>query len=131
LLFGFAGFSESFSDVAQNITNAPHIMGWVGVRVGGWGGVDGMGGGLRLTFRHNETSCCAKGAVNGLQTTLKDKAGRLMTVMDDWEQFHTNATLLKPASIVTVLSSSLYRVMKKSSEKEDLAICSYSVVVFG
>jgi len=58
--------------------------------VGGWGG-------LRLPFRHNKTSCCAKGAINGLQTTLQGKAGRLITVMDNWEQPHTNATLLKPA----------------------------------
>jgi len=36
-------------------------------------------------------------AVNGLQTTLQGKAGHLITVMDDWEQFHTNATFLKPA----------------------------------
>jgi len=40
---------------------------------------------------------CAKGAVNGLQTTLQGKACRLITVMDDWEQFYTNANLLKPA----------------------------------
>jgi len=61
--------------------------------VGGW---DGVGGGLRLSFRHNGTSCCAKGAVNGLQTTLQAKAGQLITVMDNCEQFYTNATLLKP-----------------------------------
>jgi len=63
--------------------------------VGGW--VDGVGDGLRLLFRHNGISCCAKGAVNGLQTTLQGKAGCLIMVMDDWKQFHTNATLLKPA----------------------------------
>jgi len=40
---------------------------------------------------------CAKRAANGSQTTLKAKEGHLMTVMDDWEQLHTNATLLKPA----------------------------------
>jgi len=80
---------QSFSDVAQNITNAAYKG------VGGW--VEWVGGGLRLSFRHNRTSCCAKGAVNGLQTTLQAKAGQLITVMDDWEQFHTNATLLKPA----------------------------------
>jgi len=56
-----------------------------------------MGGRLRLPFRHNETSCCAKGAVNGHLTTLQDKTGRLITVFDNWEQPHTNATLLKPA----------------------------------
>jgi len=55
-----------------------------------------VGGGLRLLFRHNGISCCAKGAINGLQTTLQGKAGRPIMVMDDWEQFHTNATLLKP-----------------------------------
>jgi len=35
MLFGFAGFSESFSDVAQNIKNAAY---------------KGVGGGLRLPF---------------------------------------------------------------------------------
>jgi len=74
--------------LAQNITSAT-CKG-----VGGW--VDGVGGGLRLPFSHNGTSCCAKGAVNGLQTALQGKAGRLIIVMDDWEQFHTNATFLKP-----------------------------------
>jgi len=59
--------------------------------------VDEVGGGPRLPFRHNGISCYAKVAINGLQTTLQAKAGRLITVMDDWEQFHTNATLLKPA----------------------------------
>jgi len=62
-----------------------------------------VGGGLRLPFRHNGTGCCAKGAVNGLQTTLQAKAGRPITVMDDWKQFHTNATLLEPISILTLL----------------------------
>jgi len=65
--------------------------------VGGWGGVDGVDGGLRLLFRHNGTSCCAKGAVSDLQTTLQGKAGHPIMAMDDWEQFHANATLLKPA----------------------------------
>jgi len=67
----------------------PHIRGWVG-------GVDGVGGRLRLSFRHNGTSCCAKGAVNGLQTILQGKTGLPITVMYYWEQPHTNATLLKP-----------------------------------
>jgi len=40
---------------------------------------------------------CAKGAINGPQATLQGKAGHLITVMDDWEKFHNNATLLKPA----------------------------------
>jgi len=62
--------------------------------VGRWGRVDGVGGGLSLFFRHNGTS---KGAINGLQTTLQAKAGRPITAMDDWEQFHTNATSLKNA----------------------------------
>jgi len=30
------------------------------------------------------------------KTTLQGKAGHLITAMDDWEQLHTNATLLKP-----------------------------------
>jgi len=34
---------------------------------------------------------------NGHKTTLKGIAGLLMTVMDNWEQPHNNATLLKPA----------------------------------
>jgi len=65
--------------------------------VGGWGGVDGVGSKLRLPFRHNGSSCCAKRAINCHQTTLQAKAGRPITVMEDWEQFHTNVTLLKPA----------------------------------
>jgi len=28
---------------------------------------------------------------------LQTKVGQPITVMDDWEQFHTNAALLKPA----------------------------------
>jgi len=59
--------------VAQNIMNATYK------------GVDEVGGGLRLPFRHNGTSCCAKGAINGLQTTLQGKASHLITVMDDSE----------------------------------------------
>jgi len=90
----------------------PHIRGWVG---GWWGG--GGGARLRLPFRHKWTSCCAKGAVNGLQITLQSKAGHLITVMDNWEQFYTNATLLKPTKHCHSLSE-LYRVMKKPSEKQ-------------
>jgi len=60
------------------------------------GRVDWVGGGLRLPFRHNGTSCCAKGAINGVKTTLQGKADCPITVMDNWEQFHTNDTLLKP-----------------------------------
>jgi len=37
---------------------------------------------------------CAKGTINGYKTTLQGIAGLLITVMDDWEQPHTNATLL-------------------------------------
>jgi len=74
----------------HKISQMPHIR----------GGVDGMGGGLRC--------CCAKEAINGFQTTLQAKAGRSITVMDDWEQFHTNATLLKP----TKHCHSLIRALK-------------------
>jgi len=94
----------------HKISRVPHIRGWAG----GWTGWavgqgcpsdtmgpavvprDGVGGGPRLPFRHNGTSRCAKGAASGLQTTLQGKAGRPIMVMDDWEQFRTNATLLKP-----------------------------------
>jgi len=69
--------------VAQNIASAAY---------------KGVGGGLRLPFRQNGTSCCAKGAINGLQTTLQGKAGHPITVMDNWEQPHTNASLLKFAN---------------------------------
>jgi len=62
--------------MAQNITSATYKG------VGRWGGWVGQCG-LRLLFRHNGTSCCAKGAVNGLQTTLQGKAGRPIIVMDD------------------------------------------------
>jgi len=37
-----------------------------------------------------------KGVFNGLQTTLQGKVDCLIIVMDDWEQFHANAILLKP-----------------------------------
>jgi len=40
---------------------------------------------------------CDKGAINGLQTTPQGMEGLSITVMDNWEQFHTNATLLKLA----------------------------------
>jgi len=49
-----------------------HIREWVGGQMG-W--ADGVDSGLRLPFRHNGTSCCAKGAINGLQTTLQGRAG--------------------------------------------------------
>jgi len=67
--------------MAQNVTNAAYKE---------------VGGGLRLPFGHNGTSCCAKGTINGLQTILQGKAGCPITVMDNWEQFHTNATFLEP-----------------------------------
>jgi len=95
-----------------------------------WGGVYGVDDGLRLPFRHNGTSCCAKRADNGPQTTLQGKAGCPITVMDDWEQPHTNATLLKPAKLCYSILE-LYRAMKKPSGKADLAIYCYSIVVSG
>jgi len=45
--------------------------------------------------------------------------------MNDWEQPHTNAMLLKSAKHC----HSLYSAMIKPSGKADLAIYSYSVVV--
>jgi len=90
--------------VAQNITSA--LYKWVG----GWMGW------AKANFRHNGTSYCNKRAVNGLQTTLQGKAGLPITVMDDWEQPHTNATLLKPAKHFTVFLEP-YRTMKSRQEK--------------
>jgi len=73
---------------------------------------------------------CAKGAINYPQITLQGKADHLITIVGDWEQLHTNATLLKPAKHC----HSLFRALqghKKPSGKEDLAIYSYSAVVSG
>ena len=73
-------------------------MGWN--KRGGWW--------TKVTFIHNEISCCDKGAVNGPQITLQGKADLLITVMDNWEQLHTNATLSKPAK----LCYSVFRALK-------------------
>jgi len=74
---------------------------------------------------------CAKGAVSDSQTTLQGKEGRLITVMEDWEQLLTNATLfIKPAKHCHNLLE-LYRAMKKPSGKADLGIYGYSVVMSG
>jgi len=48
-------------------------------------------------FQTQWDQLCAEEAINGHKTTLQDIAGLLITVMDDWEQSHNNATLLKPA----------------------------------
>jgi len=69
--------------MAQNITSA------VDIRIRGW--VVGSG-----CPSDTMVQLCAKEAVNGLQTTLQDKAGCLITVMDNWEQLHTNNTLSNP-----------------------------------
>jgi len=117
--------------VAQNITSASYKG--VGEWVDRWGGVDGVDSGLRLSFRHNGTSCCAKGAVNGLSKPHykpKQAVRSPITVMDNWEQFHTNATLLKPTKHCLSLIRTL-QGHEKLSGKADLAIYSYSVVVSG
>jgi len=83
LLSEFAGFSVSFSDVAQNITSATY---------------KGVGGGLRLPFRHNGTSCCAKGAIMQWSPNHTTRQSRPSdNSHGQLEQFHTNTTLLKPA----------------------------------
>jgi len=92
----------------------------------GW--VEGIGGELRLPFRHNGTSCVPKELPRGPQTTLQSKAGRLVTVMGDWEQLQTNVTKLKPTKHCHSLLD-FYRVMKMPCGKADLLICSYFVVV--
>jgi len=60
----------------------------------------------------------------------KAKQTPLITVMDDWEQTHTNATLLKPAKHCY----SVFRALQghgKAIWKADLAIYCYSIVVSG
>ena len=59
---------------------------------------------IQVTIQIQWDQLCAKGAVNGFQTTLQSKAGRLITIMDNWEQLnHTNATLLKPTKYFQTL----------------------------
>jgi len=78
--------------------------------VSGWGGGGGWWAQVNLQTQWNQL--CAKGAVNGPQTTLQSKAGHLITVIDDWVQYHTNAILLKH----TKHCHSLFRVLQ-SHEK--------------
>jgi len=61
---------------------------------------------------------CAKEAVNGPQTTLQGKEGHLVTVMDDWRQLHTNATLFKPAPSITSLFRAIQGHEKAVWEKQ-------------
>jgi len=65
----------------HKISQVPHIRRWAS-------------DGLKLPSRHIGTSCVPKEPSHGSQTTLQDKAGHLVTVMDDWKQLDTNATLL-------------------------------------
>jgi len=48
-----------------------------------------------MFIHENGTSCVPEEPSHGPQTTLQGKAGCLVAVMDDQEQVHTNATLLK------------------------------------
>jgi len=59
-------FLVSFSDVAQNITSATY-KGQVNKSRGG---MEGVGGGLRLLYRHNGTSCMPEELSHCPQTTL-------------------------------------------------------------
>jgi len=95
---------------------------------GSRGGVRGVGGGLTLPFRHNGMSCEPNEPSHGLQTTLQGKVGHLVIIVDDLEQLHTNATLLKP----TKHCHGLFRALQgheKPFEKVDLAMYGYSAVV--
>jgi len=83
---------ESFSDVAQNIMSATYN--WTG----GWW--------AQVNLQTQWDQLCAKEAGDP-QTILQGKAGHLITVMDDWEQLNTNATLLKLAKHC----HSLFRVL--------------------
>jgi len=60
----------------------------------------------QVTFQTQWDQLCAKEAIRGSQTTLQGKAGCLITVIDDWEQLHTNATLLKPDKLCQSFQSS-------------------------
>jgi len=63
------------------------------------------------------TELCTKEAVSGPQTTLQGK-GRLITVMDDWRQFHTNTTLLKPTKHYHSLFRAIQGYEKSVWEKQ-------------
>jgi len=109
----------------HKISRVPHIRGWVGGRMG-WGGLGGQWAKVTLQTQWDQLLCQR----SCLQTTLQGKAGCLITIMDNWEQFHTNTTLLKP----TKHCHSLIRDIQgheKAVWKADLAIYSYSVVVSG
>jgi len=75
--------------------------------VGEWEKGGGVGWWAQVILQSQWDQLYAKGAVNGPQTTLQGKAGHLIAVMDNWEQFHTNATLLKP----TKYCHSLFRTL--------------------
>jgi len=74
---------------------------------------------------------CAKRAVNGLQTTLQGEAGHLVTVIDDWEQLHTNVTLLKPAKHCHSLIRTLQGHKKAVWKSRPGYLHNYSVVISG
>jgi len=93
-----------------------------------------VGCGFRLPFRHNRTSLVPEEPSHGIQTsetTLKGKAGHLVTVMDNWEQFHTNATLLKPAKHCPSLFRALQGHEKAIWKSRPGYLYTSSVVVSG
>jgi len=57
----------------------------------GWGGGGGRWAKVTLQTQWDQLLC-----QSSLQTTLNGKAGCSITVMEDWQQFHPDATLLKP-----------------------------------
>jgi len=65
-------------------------------------------GTIVLLFPHNGTSYVPKEPLHRPQITLQGKTGHLVTIMDNWEQLHTNATLLKPIK----LCHSLFRALQ-------------------
>jgi len=82
--------------MAQNITSA-HIRGWVDGQMG-WGGWGGRWAKAALQTQWDQLLCQSSHQWSPNHTTSQSRSiGRSITVMDDWEQFHTNATLLKPA----------------------------------
>jgi len=62
-----------------------------------WGGVDGMGSGLRLPSDTVGLVAVPNEPLMVSKLYYKVKAGLSITVMNEWEQPHTNAPLLKPS----------------------------------
>jgi len=104
----------------------PHIRGRIGRSRGRVEGVSGRWW-AQVNFQTQWDQLCPKRAVHGPQTTLQGITGCLITVMHDWEQPHTNATLLKPAKHC----HSLFRALQGHEKAIWKSIPGYSIVESG